>query len=242
MPQLFPARSLEKLNRVIGSLRKAKNAPGFLSNLIWLVKFLVINPKLKTIDQALQQNFPSWHLAISGTGFQGLKGAANQLPLLLEASKFCSLQMDSKPIEAKLISLPQFEELSPEISKISNRLVEMSSQAICLNLSRWKGLPKDADREELAALKSALRGLGHPVSDEADKKTAQSALNKSLPLLLKHFPLWAVTNLSIGSRIPLIPGLYDLAILDEASQCDIPSAIPIIFRAKRVGVVGDPHT
>ncbi len=57
----------------------------------------------------------------------------------------------------------------------------------------------------MAALKSALRGLGHPVSDEADRKTAQAALNKSLPFLLKHFPLWAVTNLSIGSRIPLIP-------------------------------------
>ena len=95
--------------------------------------------------------------------------------------------MDSKPIEAELKGLPQVEELSPEISKISNRLAEMSSQAICLNLSRWTGLPKDADREELAALKSALRGLGHPVSDEADRKTAQAALNKSLPFLLHDF-------------------------------------------------------
>ena len=37
-----------------------------------------------------------------------------------------------------------------------------------------------------------------------------------------------------------MPGIFDVAILDEASQCDIPSAIPILFRAKRVGVVGDP--
>ena len=241
MPQLFPGKSLENLDRAIGSLRKAKNAPGFLSNLIWWVRYFVINPKIKTIDQALRQNFPSWHLDISGRGFQGLKEAANQLPLLLEASKFCSLQMDSKPTEAELKSLPQIEELAPKISKLSNRLAEMSSQAICLHISRWTGLPQDADREELAALKSALKGLDHPVSDEADRETAQAALNKSLPFLIKHFPLWAVTNLSIGSRIPLIPGLYDLAILDEASQCDIPSAIPIIFRAKRIGVVGDPH-
>ena len=241
MPQLFPGKSLENLDRAIGSLRKTKNAPGFLSNLIWWVRCFVINPKIKTIDQVLRHNFPGWHLDISGRDFQGLKEAANQLPLLLEASQFCSLQMDSKPIEAELKGLPQIEELAPKISKISNRLAEMSSQAICLHISRWTGLPQDADREELAALKSALRGLGHPVSDEADRKTAQAALNKSLPFLLKHFPLWAVTNLSIGSRIPLIPGLYDLAILDEASQCDIPSAIPIIFRSKRVGVVGDPH-
>lgn len=41
--------------------------------------------------------------------------------------------------------------------------------------------------------------------------------------------------------MPLIPALFDLAIVDEASQCDIPSAIPIIFRSKRMGVVGDPQ-
>jgi len=35
--------------------------------------------------------------------------------------------------------------------------------------------------------------------------------------------------------------MFDLAVIDEASQCDIPSAIPILFRGKRAGVVGDPN-
>lgn len=52
---------------------------------------------------------------------------------------------------------------------------------------------------------------------------------------------WAVTNLSVGSRLPLSPGIFDLAIIDEASQSDIPSAIPILFRAKKAAVVGDPN-
>jgi superfamily I DNA and/or RNA helicase len=34
--------------------------------------------------------------------------------------------------------------------------------------------------------------------------------------------------------------MFDLAIVDEASQSDIPSAIPILYRARRAGVVGDP--
>jgi hypothetical protein len=29
--------------------------------------------------------------------------------------------------------------------------------------------------------------------------------------------------------------------LDEASQCDIPSALPLLFRARRALVIGDPH-
>ena len=40
MPRLFPGKSLENLDRVIGSLRKTKDAPGFLSNLIWWVRCL----------------------------------------------------------------------------------------------------------------------------------------------------------------------------------------------------------
>ena len=80
-----------------------------------------------------------------------------------------------------------------------------------------------------------------PITDAVLRKDTLSMLENHSPFLLKHFPLWAVTNLSIRSRIPLVSGLFDLAIIDEASQCDIPSAIPILFRANRVGVVGDPH-
>jgi superfamily I DNA and/or RNA helicase len=39
--------------------------------------------------------------------------------------------------------------------------------------------------------------------------------------------------------------LFDVAIIDEASQCDIASCFPILFRAKRAVIVGDdkqlPH-
>lgn len=58
--------------------------------------------------------------------------------------------------------------------------------------------------------------------------------------LLAHVPVVAVTNLSAASRLPLVPGLFDLLIIDEASQCDIPSALPLFARARRAVVVGDP--
>ncbi len=60
-------------------------------------------------------------------------------------------------------------------------------------------------------------------------------------LILRHRPIWAVTSLSVPARIPLIPGLFDLAIFDEASQCDIASALPVLARARRAVVVGDPQ-
>ena len=51
---------------------------------------------------------------------------------------------------------------------------------------------------------------------------------------------WAVTSLSVRGRVPFAPGLFDLLVIDEASQCDIASALPLLYRARRVVVIGDP--
>ncbi len=61
------------------------------------------------------------------------------------------------------------------------------------------------------------------------------------PQVLRAFPAWAVTNLSVRRAIPMLPGAFDLAIIDEAAQCDVPSALPILARARRAVVIGDPH-
>jgi hypothetical protein len=57
--------------------------------------------------------------------------------------------------------------------------------------------------------------------------------------IVKVFPVWATTNLSISRNFPLHTDLFDMVIIDEASQCDIPSALPLIYRAKQVIVIGD---
>jgi superfamily I DNA and/or RNA helicase len=51
--------------------------------------------------------------------------------------------------------------------------------------------------------------------------------------------LWLASILGTPRRIPLDDGLFDLVIFDEASQCDIATAIPLFARAKRAVVVGD---
>lgn len=59
--------------------------------------------------------------------------------------------------------------------------------------------------------------------------------------LLHFVPVWIVTSLSARRALPLTENLFDIAVIDEASQCDIASALPILFRAKRVVIIGDPH-
>lgn len=65
-----------------------------------------------------------------------------------------------------------------------------------------------------------------------------------LRAVLTHLRAWAVTSLS-ARRFPLEPAMFDLVIVEEASQCSIPHVIPLLFRARRALIIGDvmqlPH-
>lgn len=80
---------------------------------------------------------------------------------------------------------------------------------------------------------------------EAELTFAGLKLAAALPefearLVVSLRPIWVMSTLSVPKRVPLIPALFDYAIFDEASQCDIASALPIMARARSAVVVGDP--
>lgn len=58
---------------------------------------------------------------------------------------------------------------------------------------------------------------------------------------LPHARGWACTALSMERSFRLERGLFDLVIIDEASQCSLATALPLAYRAKRLAVIGDPH-
>lgn len=60
------------------------------------------------------------------------------------------------------------------------------------------------------------------------------------PQITSILSCWAVTSLSARGRVPFEPNFFDLLVVDEASQCDIASALPLLVRARRVVVIGDP--
>ena len=57
---------------------------------------------------------------------------------------------------------------------------------------------------------------------------------------LKAIPIWISTAQSSQS-IPMIPGLFDIVIIDEASQCTVTNALPLIYRGKSLAIIGDPE-
>lgn len=76
-------------------------------------------------------------------------------------------------------------------------------------------------------------GDNNPTNEDLGLKNIQNKLREILPIC-------AVTSLSVKSRIPLVAGMYDVLIIDEASQCDIPSILPLLYRCKSSVIIGDP--
>jgi superfamily I DNA and/or RNA helicase len=108
---------------------------------------------------------------------------------------------------------------------------------------------READGQDLLAAAWRERLRAAPASDraaadayaQAVKAGSARSARRQMPATLACFPVWAVTSLSAAANFPLEAGLFDLVVIDEASQSDLASAIPLLFRAKRALVVGDPN-
>ncbi|MFI3300401.1 MAG: AAA domain-containing protein [Candidatus Gastranaerophilales bacterium] len=140
-----------------------------------------------------------------------------------------------------------------EIQRIGN--IHVLSDQIRNLKKKQKGLAtnilKNKRRESLKVLlrdENKRRRLKiHAKSLVTTRKRLQSNIleDEDFRPLLEAFPCWCATTYAVSDSLPLKPGLFDVAIIDEASQCDIASCFPILFRAKKAVIVGDdkqlPH-
>ncbi len=57
--------------------------------------------------------------------------------------------------------------------------------------------------------------------------------------VLRVFPIWVAQMRHLGEFLPFQPEMFDLVVVDEASQVNIAEIIPAFYRGSRVCVVGD---
>jgi len=58
-------------------------------------------------------------------------------------------------------------------------------------------------------------------------------------MLLKLLPVWLMTPEDVARLFPCTLGIFDVVIVDEASQVDLPSMLPVAYRGKKLVVFGD---
>ena len=90
-----------------------------------------------------------------------------------------------------------------------------------------------------AAMDSESRDLLRNAWDDLELEGLDILPGALLERIVGARPLWLASVLGTPRRIPLHQGLFDLVVFDEASQCDIGTALPLFARARRAVVVGD---
>lgn len=69
--------------------------------------------------------------------------------------------------------------------------------------------------------------------------TGASLLRDLQTNLVSCFPIWICRKQAVSFLFPTQEQLFDLVVIDEAGQCRVDDALPLLFRAKKLMVVGD---
>jgi very-short-patch-repair endonuclease len=237
-PDAFPENWICKLEKIVADLQKSS----WLYH--WRAHIRLFSLRCKRHVKNYQ--LPDLPLFSYSNHMDGKTSLEKDLVTLHQMLDFSQALKKSKTAGRELTSLFDAQKnnvdgLYQTIGEISSEIQKITRKILPLDLSaRSSGLPAGDERERLANLLAALGLLSHGLLDEHTRQDRLQRIKDDIQLLLRKYPCWAVTNLSVGSRLPLVAGMFDLAILDEASQCDMASAIPVLYRARRVGIIGDP--
>ncbi|MGD9602552.1 MAG: AAA domain-containing protein [Gammaproteobacteria bacterium] len=133
-----------------------------------------------------------------------------------------------------------FEEIARQRAALTEQVAQ-NSQSLWrawVQLAPTRLTPEQ--RKDVADYAAVLQLLTAPDARKLHGSVRQKA-NALQVKVSALFPCWAVTSLSARGRVPFEPGHFDLVIIDEASQCDIASALPLLYRARRSVIIGDPQ-
>ena len=225
------AHQFEELTQTWNACQKEKQS--FWIKLIWLFikkgRRLNFDNSLSLYNSLLKEiKFPE----LDGRQFND-NTLSEQREALKEYHQLC----DYKTKLDKYNASPSFEMLDVQLVDIKRNL----SSAARVLWNKWlvACAPQIPDnyRQQISSFLAEIE------LNNGDVLSTQLAYNyKKIERILSHLmPICAVTSLSARGRLPFSAGCYDLIIIDEASQCDIASIIPLLYRAKRAVIIGDPN-
>jgi len=223
-------KSLENL------IKQTEKGPNFLSRLLLLFGLTLEKRSVET-SQKLLTVFPIHEFSI----------AVNHVHNCKELLIIAQLIKKWKENQSELIKIVTENENEPSVELLRERIIKSKERAIDISIKyvdalmkrRLKALGR-TERKDIADYLSIVRRLEGDVTGELAEELRKER-KKMFKSVVRAFPAMAVANLSVRHALPLSAGIVNLAVIDEASQCDIASALPLLYRAKRAVVIGDPN-
>lgn len=157
------------------------------------------------------------------------------------------IELDIEKLSAKAREIEDEIMATGNLHQLLNKIKLLKGKQKKLAVEILRNKRRTALKELLSDQNKRRRLMIHSKSLVSKKAMLQNRLleNEDFKPLLNAFPCWCTTTYAISNSLPLKPALFDVVIIDEASQCDIASCFPILYRAKKAVIVGDdkqlPH-
>lgn len=187
---------------------------------------------------------------------EALGQALRRVPLPLEAFESAMAQKSLNRVYRQDRALNRFDgrALAQRMERLDTQYRHFLAQnAACL---RWRIRQKFFERINLASLPASQldaaqkqfkksytagrRELEHEFGKTMRYKSIRDLAAGDTGQVIQDLkPIWLMSPLSVSDTLPLDPSLFDVVIFDEASQIPMEEAIPALYRAHQVIVVGD---
>jgi len=150
-----------------------------------------------------------------------------------EAWNWARIKNHLQKIEAR----DELLDLAEKRRKIERVLARQYEELVAK--SAWLEAKKQASPKVLSALESyrvAIQKIGKGTGPNAPRyrRDAQKAMREAQGAI----PCWIMSHAKVSESMPDQLGIFDLVIVDEASQSNI-LALPVVLRGKKILVVGD---
>lgn len=133
-------------------------------------------------------------------------------------------------IKSRLVKLPSRLNLESKIRELEKKYY-LSCQDFIRNVYLEKML---GSGKKIGLVNTFLNQINSNRFD--DEEISELSFINALQVLR----IWSSTLKSLRGTFPLKANIFDYVIFDEASQIDLPSAAPALYRAKKAIIVGDP--
>ena len=154
-----------------------------------------------------------------------------------------SYELDGEEYNAKLLNIEEEIYKTGNLNQLMLKLSNLKSKRKGLAVDILRNQRRSALKELLADQRKRQRLIIHSRSLVSKRALQQARIleHEDFTPLLSTFPCWCVTTYAISNSIPLKSAMFDVVIIDEASQCDIASCFPLLYRAKKAVIVCDDN-
>ena len=196
----------------------------------WNQDWVEYNEKTKPEMLAKRDNEFKWAVKSINKAFNNIPDEDLKEDVLSFFSEVLSGDEKEWPVNEIIEKIKEF---SPD--RLQNRMATIDLQLEKISFDIAKNERLNALSDDIEAQKALNKVLDVYNRNRGFMSDVEPDVYKDM---LRAVPIWITTAQSPQS-ILLEPKVFDLLVIDEATQCSLTNLLPLIYRAKRIAVIGD---